>query len=150
MGTPQKMFLFRYSVCRKFIKAFGKRLKRKQCRRKSLKYFIEDQQTIFTPPLINSASAYTHTHTHTRTHTYAHKHARPSQVQLNSSPARSPQKMGHFLEFPGGLVTKDPVWSVLWCWFDPWPKNFCMPWRQTKKRKKKKRKMGPSLCAYSP
>ena len=36
-------------------------------------------------------------------------------------------------EFPGSLEVKDLalslVWlgSLLWCRFDPWPRNFCMP-----------------------
>ena len=37
-------------------------------------------------------------------------------------------------EFPGGLVVKDPVLSMLWCRFDPWPGNFCMPQVQTTKK----------------
>ena len=30
--------------------------------------------------------------------------------------------------FPGGLEVKDPALSLLWCRFDPWPKNFSMLW----------------------
>ena len=42
------------------------------------------------------------------------------------------------LEFPGGLVVKDWVLSLLWIelllWlkFDPWPRNSCMPQAQPK------------------
>ena len=45
----------------------------------------------------------------------------------------------HLLEFHGGLVVKDPVlsllWagSLLWLWFNPWPRNFCMLWVWPKK-----------------
>ena len=34
---------------------------------------------------------------------------------------------------PGGLVVKDPGWTLLWLWlllwhgFDPSPRSFCMP-----------------------
>lgn len=42
------------------------------------------------------------------------------------------------LEFPGGLVAKDLVLSLLWHEFNPWPRNFCMPQVQPKKRIKKK------------
>ena len=28
--------------------------------------------------------------------------------------------------------------SLLWCEFDPWPRNFCMPGHSPKKKKKKK------------
>ena len=31
-------------------------------------------------------------------------------------------------EFTGCLVVKDPVLSLLWPGFDPWPGNFCMSW----------------------
>ena len=27
--------------------------------------------------------------------------------------------------------------SLLWCWFDPWPRNFCMPQAQPKQTNKK-------------
>ena len=30
-------------------------------------------------------------------------------------------------EFPGGLAVKDLMLSLLWCRFDPWAGNFCMP-----------------------
>lgn len=36
-------------------------------------------------------------------------------------------------------MVKDPVLSLLWHEFDPWPGNFCMP-RGIAKRKKKKEK----------
>ena len=29
-------------------------------------------------------------------------------------------------EFPGGLVVKRPVFSLLWLGFDPWPRNIHM------------------------
>ena len=29
-------------------------------------------------------------------------------------------------EFPGGLVVKGLVLSLLWPRFNPWPRNFCM------------------------
>ena len=28
------------------------------------------------------------------------------------------------------------LWSLLWCGFDPWPRNFCLPWGQPKRKKK--------------
>ena len=37
------------------------------------------------------------------------------------------------LEFPGGLLVKDPALYLLWYRFDPWPGNFCMPWAWPKK-----------------
>ena len=46
-------------------------------------------------------------------------------------------------EFPGSLVVKDLALSLLWfgllLWhgFDPWPRNFHMPWERPKKKKKK-------------
>ena len=49
-------------------------------------------------------------------------------------------------EVRGSLVAwwvKDPVLSLLWWGFDPWPGNFCMlqPWPKKKKKiKEKKRK----------
>ena len=41
------------------------------------------------------------------------------------------------VEFPGGLAVKDPALSLLWCGFDPWPRNFYMPRVWPKKKKKK-------------
>lgn len=35
-------------------------------------------------------------------------------------------------DFSGGLVIKDPDLSLLWCWFRPWPGNFCMSQAQPK------------------
>ena len=35
---------------------------------------------------------------------------------------------------------KDPVLSLLWRRFDPWPGNFCVPTAGQKKKKKKKKK----------
>ena len=37
------------------------------------------------------------------------------------------------LGFPGGLVVKDSVLSLLWLEFSPWARNLCMPWAQPKK-----------------
>ena len=31
-------------------------------------------------------------------------------------------------EIPGGLVVQDLELSPLWLRFNPWPRNFCMPW----------------------
>ena len=31
-------------------------------------------------------------------------------------------------EFPSALVVKDPVLSLLWRQFSPWPRNFYMLW----------------------
>ena len=46
--------------------------------------------------------------------------------------------------FPGGLVDKDLLLSLLWPGFDPWLGNFCMPqlWqnKQTNKQTNKKTK----------
>ena len=33
---------------------------------------------------------------------------------------------------------KDPAWSLQWCRFHPWPRNFHMPLVQQKKKKKKR------------
>ena len=38
-------------------------------------------------------------------------------------------------KFPGGLVVKDLMLSLLWHRFDSWPQNVCMLWAQLKKRK---------------
>ena len=40
------------------------------------------------------------------------------------------------MEFPGGLTVEDPVLSLLWLRFNPWPENFCMLQAQAKKKKK--------------
>ena len=37
------------------------------------------------------------------------------------------------LEFSGGRAFKDLVLSLLWLWFNPWPRKFHMPWAQLKK-----------------
>ena len=48
---------------------------------------------------------------------------------------------GFFWEFPGGLVLKDPALSLLWlrslpqCGFNPWLRNFRMPWQGQKKKR---------------
>ena len=34
---------------------------------------------------------------------------------------------------------KDPASSLLWLWFNPWPRNFVL-WQWGKKKKKKKKK----------
>ena len=39
-------------------------------------------------------------------------------------------------EFPGGLVVKDLVLSLLWLRFDPWSGNLCMPWVWLERKKK--------------
>ena len=41
-------------------------------------------------------------------------------------------------EFPGGIVIKDPVLSLLWCRFDPWSGNLHMLRVQPQKLKRKK------------
>ena len=41
------------------------------------------------------------------------------------------------MEFPGGLVVKDSVLSLLWLGLNFWPRNFCRLWAQPKKKKKK-------------
>ena len=43
--------------------------------------------------------------------------------------------------FPGGLQVKNLVLSLLWFGFDPWPKNFHMPWAWPKNKKKKNIKL---------
>ena len=40
------------------------------------------------------------------------------------------------MEFPGGLAVKDLASSLLWLRFDPWPRNFCVPWVWPKQNKK--------------
>ena len=48
------------------------------------------------------------------------------------------------LEFPGPQQVKELALSLLWCQFDPWPRNFHMLWAWPKKKRKnslgKKRK----------
>lgn len=41
------------------------------------------------------------------------------------------------LVFSGGLEVKDSAWSLLWCGFNPWPGNLCMPLAQPKEKRKK-------------
>ena len=48
-------------------------------------------------------------------------------------------KKKYHQEFPGGLVVKDSVLSLLWLRFDPWPRNFLMPLMWPKKEKKGKK-----------
>ena len=55
----------------------------------------------------------------------------PSSVKLESHPCFNGfericeiiDKKKHLKEFPGGLAVKDPALSLLWCAFDPWPRN---------------------------
>ena len=44
-------------------------------------------------------------------------------------------------EFPGSLVVKDLVLSLLWLGFDPWSRNFCMSraWSKIKIKNKTKK-----------
>ena len=39
----------------------------------------------------------------------------------------------NYMEFLDGLMVKDPALLLLWCRFDSWPWNFCMPWAWPKK-----------------
>ena len=39
------------------------------------------------------------------------------------------------LAFLGSLAVKNPVLSLLWLMFSPWPGNLCMPWAWPKKKK---------------
>ena len=41
-------------------------------------------------------------------------------------------KIQNTYKFPGGLAVKDPVLSLLWLRFNPWPRDFYMPWVQSK------------------
>ena len=41
------------------------------------------------------------------------------------------------MEFPGSLVVKDLVLSLLWLEFNPWPENVCMPQAWPKNKEKK-------------
>lgn len=41
----------------------------------------------------------------------------------------------HLSGFPGSLAVKDPMLSLLWSRFDPWPGNFCMLQVAAKKKK---------------
>ena len=49
-------------------------------------------------------------------------------------------------EFPGGLAVKGPdgvttmAWVLLWCGFDPWPRNFHMMWVWPKTNKQTNKK----------
>ena len=51
-----------------------------------------------------------------------------------------------FLEFPGGLAVRDLELSLLWCGFDPWPRNFHMlqmwPNKNKNKMKQTNKKIG--------
>ena len=40
-------------------------------------------------------------------------------------------------EFPGGLMAKDLALLLWWHRFNPWPRNFYMPWAQPKQKIKK-------------
>ena len=50
------------------------------------------------------------------------------------------------LGVPGWPSSKDPVLSLLWHGFNPWPGKFHMPWMwpKKKKRRRKKQKWGSS------
>ena len=59
---------------------------------------------------------------------------------------------------PVAQQVQDPALSLLWlrllrcmrCVFNPWPRNFHIPWVQPKKKKKKKKKKKSSLvCALA-
>ena len=43
-------------------------------------------------------------------------------------------------EFPGGLVVKDLMMSLLWLGYRPWSRSFWILWAGPKKKKKKKEK----------
>ena len=43
-------------------------------------------------------------------------------------------------ECPGRLAVKDPLLSLLWHLFSPWPRNFYMPLAHVAQKKKKKTK----------
>ena len=45
---------------------------------------------------------------------------------------------------------KDPVLSLLWHRFSPWPGNFCMVWVQPKKKKKKSNVFGFAYLILQP
>ena len=49
-------------------------------------------------------------------------------------------QMTEVWEYPGGLVVKDPVLSLLWFGFDPWPGSSKMQKEWSKKKKKKKKR----------
>ena len=49
------------------------------------------------------------------------------------------------MEFSGGLVVKDPAWSLLWLGFNPWPGNFHMLQARPKINEKIKIKMNKVL-----
>ena len=40
---------------------------------------------------------------------------------------------------------KHSALSLLWLWFIPWPRNFCMPKEQPNKKKKKKKNFEKTL-----
>ena len=40
----------------------------------------------------------------------------------------------HIVEFSDGLKVKDSTLSLLCLGFNPWPRNFCMPWCGKKKK----------------
>ena len=43
-------------------------------------------------------------------------------------------------EFPGSLAVRDPTLLLLWLRFNPWPRNFHIPWAQPKKKEKGRKK----------
>ena len=46
----------------------------------------------------------------------------------------------YFQEFPDSLEVKDSVLALLRLRFDPWPRNFYMPWAWQKNKNKTKAK----------
>ena len=95
-GLQQK-FLFRYSFCRKFLRAVVKRLERNRDMGKSLKtdgpYLGPQEWPV--PALV-----------HTRTHTGTHAHTCPPQVQGSLSPTRGHKKwtLSYAITLPSGRV----------------------------------------------
>ena len=65
-----------------------------------------------------------HTHTHTHTHTHSHT-ARTAFRKYIEEPLVA-------------QLVKDPVLSLLWLGFHPWPWNFHMLWAQSHSVKKEK------------
>ena len=70
------------------------------------------------------------------THTMVSNVFYPKFTNLNvNCIQKQPQR-----ECPGGLVVKDLAlsfpWlgSLLWHGFEPWPRNFCMPWARPKQK----------------
>ena len=52
-------------------------------------------------------------------------------------------------EFPGGLAVKDPVLSLLWQRFDPWPGNFQVQPKKTQQIKQTtKKQCNRTVCIF--